>query len=305
MRLSTQNSNWNNLTAGFRNDVRIMYKLLTPKLIGPADYIAKRKVLEELFNYNNLITDLEMEEDDNELSDATMDKIMVETLANGGVKPEFKYHRGDAVRYIAENSIGEVFTFGWAAGRRMYTIGIQESENNEKLVHVYENEISPIDKQEKEIAEVKEKPLNLCEILKDHIGKVFYSDVFGAVRLIKIDDYSLIISHGIDENRVTLSSDGSAIHGERCVIFPSHDQRDWNKFIAENEASATRVKCHEMYYFVNTTFEVTLAKDDRTLIDKLRYNSGNYFLTIENAAKAAEEIKNVIKSQHENKVNPE
>lgn len=83
-----------------------------------------------------------------------------------------------------------------------------------------------------------DKKLNLVEILKDcPKGWKFYSTLYGEVEFDKIkkeSEYPIVIitKHG---NNSDIKSDGR-YYGEyddgECTLFPSKDQRDWNKFTA-------------------------------------------------------------------------
>lgn len=76
--------------------------------------------------------------------------------------------------------------------------------------------------------------MNLCEILKGHEGETFYSPTFGIAILKEIsNDYLYIQS--VDKV-INLDKDGKYdIYGE-CILFPSKNQRDWNKWIEENKS---------------------------------------------------------------------
>lgn len=76
------------------------------------------------------------------------------------------------------------------------------------------------------------KELNLCELLKGHENETFWSDVFGQVTILGIADTYFSVQ--ADVISFSLNSDGSKIKGERCIIFPSKDQRDWNKWAEEH-----------------------------------------------------------------------
>lgn len=95
--------------------------------------------------------------------------------------------------------------------------------------------------------------LNLCEILKGHEGETFYSIIHGNVTLSEIldntsEDYTCIsiavypircktITGFDDEEEVCFTEDGlydNSYTGE-CILFPSKDQRDWNKWIEEQK----------------------------------------------------------------------
>lgn len=76
------------------------------------------------------------------------------------------------------------------------------------------------------------KTLNLCEILKGHEGEPFYSSLFGVN----------VTLYGIQNNKISfygghtdLLDDGSYIKGGECMLFPSKDQRDWNKWAKEQK----------------------------------------------------------------------
>lgn len=74
--------------------------------------------------------------------------------------------------------------------------------------------------------------INFCEILKGHEGETFYSPAFGNIKLNCIADVIYFesingkVSFDIYPNG-TYCSDGE------LIIFPSKDQRDWNKWIEE------------------------------------------------------------------------
>lgn len=76
--------------------------------------------------------------------------------------------------------------------------------------------------------------MNLCEILKGHEGETFYSPTFGIAILKEIsNDYLYIQS--VDKV-INLDKDGKYdIYGD-CILFPSKNQRDWNKWIEENKS---------------------------------------------------------------------
>lgn len=75
--------------------------------------------------------------------------------------------------------------------------------------------------------------INLCEILKGHEGETFWSDVFDLVTLIEVKEDFIIINWGII--KINLYKNGSKIKNERCVLFPSKYQRDWNKWVEEQK----------------------------------------------------------------------
>lgn len=79
-----------------------------------------------------------------------------------------------------------------------------------------------------------DKKLNLCKILKGHEGEVFWSDVFGLITFVEVQEKEFIRCKW-GNIVMTLYPDGSKIKGERGTLFPSKDQRDWNKWVEEQK----------------------------------------------------------------------
>lgn len=87
--------------------------------------------------------------------------------------------------------------------------------------------------------------INLCEILKGHEGETFYSPMYGEVKLIGTDsfifpgnsNYPIIISGINGQNISNLCPNGHFLNEDRgeCILFPSKNQRDWNKWVEENK----------------------------------------------------------------------
>lgn len=71
--------------------------------------------------------------------------------------------------------------------------------------------------------------LNLCEILKGHEGETFYNAISGSYIKLKS------INGGIVFSGTSFNEDGSYVKGGECMLFPSKDQRDWNKWIEEQK----------------------------------------------------------------------
>lgn len=72
--------------------------------------------------------------------------------------------------------------------------------------------------------------INLCEILKGHEGEIVYSSCYGYIELTKIGNCILYF-----DNTFKTNSQGKINDRGECVIFPSKDQRDWNKWIEEQK----------------------------------------------------------------------
>jgi len=83
--------------------------------------------------------------------------------------------------------------------------------------------------------------LNLCELLKGHEGETFYSPIFGEVTLNRIEPkvtYPIMGTIDGVPGFVTFSNDGKIYahyKDGQVAIFPSKDQRDWNKWAEEQK----------------------------------------------------------------------
>ena len=72
---------------------------------------------------------------------------------------------------------------------------------------------------------------NLCEILKGHEGETFYSPLLGNIKFKSADGGLVFFNYGISVVDIPyngLDNDGN------MSVFPSKDQRDWNKWDKEN-----------------------------------------------------------------------
>lgn len=84
------------------------------------------------------------------------------------------------------------------------------------------------------------KDINLAEMLKNHIGETFYSTSHGNIVLAQIENpiigYPLVFYFG-DNNmyHLTVSKKGAISDYGECVIFPSKEQRDWNKWYKDSK----------------------------------------------------------------------
>lgn len=84
--------------------------------------------------------------------------------------------------------------------------------------------------------------INLCEILKGHEGETFYSPLFGNITLSEVRKgyvYPLIFTIG--GILYYFTSDGKFNLGNaECLLFPSKDQRNWNKWIEEHNSKVPK-----------------------------------------------------------------
>ena len=77
--------------------------------------------------------------------------------------------------------------------------------------------------------------LNLVEILKDcPVGTKLYSTIYGDVEFVKVSnrlEYPIEVKRRFNSIG-SFTNDGRAFAGYdgECTLFPSKDQRDWNKF---------------------------------------------------------------------------
>lgn len=88
------------------------------------------------------------------------------------------------------------------------------------------------------------KQLNLCKILKGHEGDTFYCSLVGQeVTLVFINDNLSISVEYINKEdesgdiaaHLVLYPNGANYKDGECVLFPSKDQRNWSKWIAEQK----------------------------------------------------------------------
>lgn len=80
------------------------------------------------------------------------------------------------------------------------------------------------------------KNINLCEILKGHEGESFYCSLTGKVLdLHEIVSNMLTFKSPFVNRTVRVFNDGAYYIGGECIIFPSKDPQDWNKWIEEQK----------------------------------------------------------------------
>lgn len=89
--------------------------------------------------------------------------------------------------------------------------------------------------------------LNLVEILKNvPKGTEFYCSVVGDCKFLYISenkDYPISISYSQGKDSMVLDEYGKEYKGKgECLLFPSKDQRDWNKFKVDLP-KGTKVMC--------------------------------------------------------------
>lgn len=91
----------------------------------------------------------------------------------------------------------------------------------------------------------KESNIDLSKVLKGHEGETFYTPLYGNVTLVKIMEgcyYTLQFSIG-ERLLINFTLDGKySDNNTECLIFPSKDQRDWNKWIEEQKPRVPKFK---------------------------------------------------------------
>lgn len=80
--------------------------------------------------------------------------------------------------------------------------------------------------------------LNLCKILKGHEGEIFYSPLFGNIVLTNISEGTKYpLDFRLNGQLHCFTLDGKySIYNAECLVFPSKDQRDWGKWVKEQES---------------------------------------------------------------------
>lgn len=85
--------------------------------------------------------------------------------------------------------------------------------------------------------------INLCEILKGHEGETFYSPCYGYIILKAIKPhcyFSLFFDDNNSDYKFTKHGKISANDNADCVLFPSKEQRDWNKWTEEQKSKKSK-----------------------------------------------------------------
>lgn len=74
--------------------------------------------------------------------------------------------------------------------------------------------------------------MNIAKILKNcPKGMKLYSPIYGEVKFAEVTVLTESIGCEINGNTVYFHSDGSYYKGGECMLFPSKEQRDWDKFM--------------------------------------------------------------------------
>lgn len=82
--------------------------------------------------------------------------------------------------------------------------------------------------------------INLCKILKGHEGETFYSPIFGDLTLFAIN-FQILEFTSIENDTVAIESSGKFYNkADEIAVFPSKDQRDWNKWLEEQKPKVSK-----------------------------------------------------------------
>lgn len=85
--------------------------------------------------------------------------------------------------------------------------------------------------------------LNLCEILRGHEGETFYSPICGDILFYQIDSnkpYPIRCSKKTRMIDFTSKGEFYKDYNGECMLFPSKDQRDWNKWVEEQKTKVPK-----------------------------------------------------------------
>lgn len=94
--------------------------------------------------------------------------------------------------------------------------------------------------------------MNIAEILKDcPSGTKLYSPLYGEIELVSVYDekYPIVCSHKVNnvEYCRTFTEEGKCRdYNAELMLYPSRDQRDWNKFGVTDQVNNHQFKPFEM-----------------------------------------------------------
>lgn len=116
------------------------------------------------------------------------------------------------------------------------------------------------------------KKLNLCEILKGHEGETFYCSLIGENVGFQYIIEPLVRVIRKDKVNLDLCSNGGFCPNGECLLFPSKDQRDWNKWIEEqnNKTPKTWSELVKRGKVISTTVQTSYDEEgdsSDTLLD--------------------------------------
>ena len=150
-----------------------------------------------------------------------------------------------------------------------------------------------------------EQKLNIAEILKDKsVGLKLYSSTFGYIKF-----------NGVHKDRVYFSSEDTNVHSVKpngkmydngeCIIFPSKEMRDWEKFSWKKGDVLTNSSGFKVFFdkWVNENYTKFLGKI-KVLGDSHYYYYDTAYYILASKKEALEFIKSVEEINN-GKLNPE
>lgn len=229
------------------------------------------------------------------------------------VEPKLRVKLGDKVRVKGEDKVREVYRI-LPDGRIMFgdkgsTYSVEDlepytEENKETIV-------SKGDTKDDTKETMEEKELNLCELLKGCEGEEFWSPMFDAVRLSRIDlDDEKPLFFNWKDGVIYTRPNGVMYKNTRPIIFPSRALYEkypldpysaWMEWKSERKPKRWRAKQNESHWFIEATGEVSKGKDNYYSDCDNCWMFGNYFRTEKEARQAAEAVRETLmKIQEQN-----
>lgn len=142
-----------------------------------------------------------------------------------------------------------------------------------------------------------EQNLNIAEILKDKpVELKLYSSTFGYIKFNCVHKNKVYFSSE-DTNVHSVKSNGKMYDSGECIIFPSKEMRDWNKFSWKKGDVLTNSSGFQIFFdkWANEDYTKFLGKI-KLLGDSHCYDTANYSLASKEEAlefiKSVEEINN-------------
>ena len=142
-----------------------------------------------------------------------------------------------------------------------------------------------------------EQKLNIAEILKDKpVELKLYSSTFGYIKFNCVHKNKVYFSSE-DTNVHSVKSNGKMYDSGECIIFPSKEMRDWNKFSWKKGDVLTNSSGFQIFFdkWANEDYTKFLGKI-KLLGDSHCYDTAYYTLASEEKAlefiKSVEEINN-------------
>lgn len=111
--------------------------------------------------------------------------------------------------------------------------------------------------------------MNLCEILKGHEGEAFYSPCYGYIILKAIKPhcyFSLFFYDNNSKYKFTKHGKISANNNADCVLFPSKEQRDWNKWVEEQKPKVPKTWNDSLFNSNSIVYELSYIDNDKNHI---------------------------------------